>query len=76
MIQHRAPKLLRLDREAKSMGELIGQLDARVKPGITGAQFRKLFYQCQCGIITTRRAFLMHECLDVIDLTEDVESSE
>ena len=76
MIQHWAPKLLQLDHKAKSMGELIGQLDAWVKPGITGAQFQKLFYQCQCGIIMTRRAFLMHECSDVIDLMEDVESLE
>lgn len=76
VVQRRAPKRLRLDPQAKSMGELFEQLDARVKPGITTAQFRKLFNQCECGIITTRRAFRTHECLEVIDLTQEVSSSE
>ena len=76
VVQRRAPKRPRFNAEAKGTGELFEQLDARVKPGITGAQFRKLFYQCECGIITTQRAFHTHKCLEVIDLTQDVRSLE
>ena len=32
---------------------------------------------CECGLITTRRAFTDHDCLnEVIDLTGDDESGE
>ena len=76
VVQCWAPKRPRFNAEAKGTGELFEQLDAWVKPGITGAQFRKLFYQCECGIIMTQRAFHTHKCLEVIDLTQHVGSLE
>lgn len=53
----------------KSVAELLMQLDANERPGITGADFSALFRRCGCGLVTTRRAFDDHKC--VIDLTGD-----
>ena len=75
--QRPAPKQSRLTREDRNMGKLFEKLDARVTPGIMSAQFRKLFNQCElCGIITTRRAFVLHICSEIIDLTEEASGSE
>jgi hypothetical protein len=50
------------------------RLDSPVRPGITVAEFRRLFVGCRCGLITTRAAFGEHVCLtEVIDLTKVIE---
>lgn len=76
VVQRRAPKRVNLNREAKSSGELFEQLDSRVTPGITGVQFQRLFNQCECGLVMTRRAFSMHKCINFIDLTQEVSDTE
>jgi hypothetical protein len=60
--------------------DLLMALDSWLRPGLTEAQFGKLFAKCACGLIMTRRAFGSHECLEksasancegiVIDLTD------
>jgi hypothetical protein len=57
---------------------LLLQLDSVVNPGITQAQFRELFANCdRCGLVMTRRTFQCHDCVpqerefDIIDLTAD-----
>jgi hypothetical protein len=52
------------------VSELLDRLDSRVRPGLTVVEFQKLFFLCECGIITTRRAFEDHDCrIEIIDLT-------
>lgn len=65
--------------------DLLMALDSWLRPGLTEAQFGKLFAKCTCGLIMTRRSFGNHECREgttnanregmiVIDLTDtDVE---
>ncbi|TFK78443.1 hypothetical protein K466DRAFT_606979 [Polyporus arcularius HHB13444] len=39
------------------------KLDSRLSPGVTKAEFKQVFVECQeCESITTRRAFVNHEC--------------
>jgi hypothetical protein len=50
---------------------MIAKLDARERPGICEAEFKKLFCRCECGLYMTRRVFMAHSCLnEVIDLTD------
>jgi len=50
-------------------------LNSRVRPGLSEAEFKRLFARCSCGLIMTRRVFGNHACLPVaptvIDLTSD-----
>ena len=57
------------------------KLDSWINPGISEADFGKLFARCCCGIITTTRVFKDHICAtpivpDIIDLTGDVTEDE
>jgi hypothetical protein len=52
------------------------QLDSWTRPGLTVAEFKRLFAKCHCGLIMTRRVIDDYECLRttqpqriVIDLT-------
>src|SRR5882762_2915237 len=51
------------------------RLDSWVRPGLSETEFRALFAKCKCGLITTRRVFTDHTCIQValpsvvIDLT-------
>lgn len=52
------------------VAELLERLDARLQPGITLIEFKRLFVMCECGLVCTRRAFSEHKCeAEVIDLT-------
>jgi hypothetical protein len=54
----------------KTVSTLLALLDARLLPGVTEGEFRRLFAKCDCGLVTTQRAFRQHKCLhEVIDLT-------
>lgn len=33
-----------------------------MRPGLSQAEFKRLFAQCQCGLVMTRRAFDRHIC--------------
>jgi hypothetical protein len=55
----------------KSTLDLLVDLDSRTGVGLNPFQFANLFSRCSCGRIMTKRAFIYHECLDVIDLTLD-----
>jgi len=45
-------------------------LESRPYPGVTELEFYKLFAKCDCGLITTKKAFSKHRCQnEVIDLT-------
>ncbi|KIM75846.1 hypothetical protein PILCRDRAFT_13219 [Piloderma croceum F 1598] len=69
----------------KNVTHLLELLDSRVAPGVTGAEFRRLFVKCNCGLFFTRRAFQDHTCVgeqrdltvtEVIDLTgEETEAT-
>ena len=59
---------------------LLLKLDSALKPGITAQEFQDLFAQCgKCGLVTTRRVFRSHDCVEtekireIVDLTEDEE---
>ena len=52
-------------------------LDADSNPGIPLAEFWEIFTVCQCGLVTTRRAFPIHnkDCIvDLTDMEEDLSS--
>lgn len=54
------------------------RLDSWASPGLSEADFRRLFAMCHCGIITTRRVFRGHICAFkpapvIIDLTVDAD---
>lgn len=54
------------------MPDLLEKLDARVQPGVTQAELKSIIAMCECGLISTRRAFDDHNCQnEVIDLTGD-----
>lgn len=60
------------DSDQKTVYEQLAQLDARVLPGIPENQFSGLFARCECGLVTTARAFSDHKCrVNIIDLTHD-----
>ena len=64
--QRRPPNL----RPSHKTAEVLAKLDARERPGITEAEFQRLFYRCECGLYVTRRAFMGHDCLnEIVDLT-------
>ena len=62
------------------LGRLI-LLDSCTRPGLSEADFHRLFAKCRCGLVMTRRVFGMHICITgeagvrnppvVIDLTAD-----
>jgi hypothetical protein len=56
-----------------SPSELLLQLDAPTRPGLTENDFVALFARCHCGMIVTKRSFLAHYCqsikVEIIDLT-------
>jgi len=57
------------------------RLDSCTQPGISEAEFHRLFAKCRCGLVMTRRVFRNHICAMaaavvrnppvVIDLTSD-----
>ena len=63
-----------MPRSAKrslTQGELLERLDSKTSPGITNTQLQRLLARCECGMITTRRAFRSHVC--IIDISDDDE---
>jgi len=72
--QHPAPS------KAQDVFDALLILDSWVRPGLREADFQVLFTKCQCGLVTTKRVFAEHECLedenDVIDLSSDTESED
>lgn len=47
------------------------KLDAQHRPGLTVAEFHKLFTLCRCQMVMTRRAFRRHYCkFRIVDLTK------
>ena len=70
--KRQAPRRRSLNKGQKTSGELFELLDARVKPGITAAQFKALFTECECSMVTAHCTFAMHEC--ILDLSTDVGS--
>ena len=60
----RAPLHRKSNQGRKTHGELFEQLDAQVKPGIMTMQFKSIFTECECGMVTTQHAFFMHECIE------------
>jgi hypothetical protein len=56
----------------RTTSTLLELLDSHVRPGVTEAEFRKLFVQCKCEYFFTKRAYRGHACSKaVIDLTEE-----
>ena len=60
----RAPKRV---ASRSVVSELLEKLDARVRPGITVAELKRIIAMCERGLITTQRAFDDHDCRN--DLT-------
>jgi hypothetical protein len=58
------------------------RLDSHTRPGLSEAEFNRLFAKCDCGLLMTRRVFRNHVCAivqnpsAVIDLTEDDHGSD
>jgi hypothetical protein len=44
------------------LGRLI-LLDSCTRPGLSEAEFHRLFAKCRCGLVMTRRVFGMHVCI-------------
>jgi hypothetical protein len=38
------------------------RLDSWTRPGLSGPEFNRLFAQCRCGLVMTRRVFRNHIC--------------
>lgn len=52
-------------KKTQSVLDWLFRLDAVVSPGITQAQFRRLFARCSdCGSVMTKRVFPGHECIE------------
>lgn len=48
------------------------KLESHSRPGLTASEFYKLFTQCRCGMIMTRRVFWRHRCqFTVIELNSE-----
>lgn len=46
------------------------RLDTRIRPGLSAADFYRMFTRCRCGLIMTRHAFRWHPCqFTIIELT-------
>lgn len=59
----RITRLRPMARKTRNVVEWLLRLDAVVNPGITQAQFRRLFVRCaDCGDVMTRRVFAEHDC--------------
>jgi len=70
--EHVAPAVQAPTQSAKhspTQTELLQRLDSETRGGITEIQFLRLFAKCECGLITTRRAFENHTC--IIDISDD-----
>jgi hypothetical protein len=58
------------------------RLDSQTRPGLSEAEFNRLFAKCDCGLIMTCRVFRNHVCAvvrgptAVIDLTQDDHGSD
>lgn len=47
-------------------------LDSESRPGLTAAEFHRMFTQCLCGLVMTRGAYVNHHCrFTIIDLTSE-----
>lgn len=57
---------------------LLARLDCRDGAGLSEAEFRSVFVQCECGRITTRRVFNDHTCAApvIIDLTSEADADD
>lgn len=57
--------------------DLLNRLDYWTRPGLTPEQFNSLIAQCrQCGLVTTRRVFDIHECVRRDEWATDDEGSD
>ncbi|KAH7904121.1 hypothetical protein BJ138DRAFT_1119708 [Hygrophoropsis aurantiaca] len=51
--------------------ELLMQLDSWNRPGLSVAEFKRLFKGCTCGLVMTARTFDSHECAKVLQPGEE-----
>jgi ubiquinone biosynthesis protein UbiJ len=64
---------------AESTLNTLLRLDSHLRPGLTKAEFRRLFIKCdRCEVVMTRRVVSQHRCgafshgrREVIDLTNE-----
>lgn len=55
---------------------ITGQVLAMDEGGLPEAVFRKIMARCECGLIITKRSFVAHKCMTVLDLTEKARPDE
>jgi hypothetical protein len=49
-------------RTPRTVLDRLIRLDSCTRPGISEAEFHRLFVKCRCGLVTTRRVFRAHVC--------------
>ena len=60
----------------KAVFDLLLRLDSIIEPGLSEAEFYKLFAKCDaCGLVMTRRVFQSHECAIIVVDSEDEEEA-
>jgi len=84
------PVYARPPKHPEAVFDRLLRLDSLARPGLSSAQFIKLFAKCACGLIMTRRVFREHECAQttiqaalippvnnvIIDLTSESDDSQ
>ncbi|KAH7903573.1 hypothetical protein BJ138DRAFT_1020404 [Hygrophoropsis aurantiaca] len=53
-----------------SQWDLLMKLDAWQAPGLSVAEFRRLFKSCTCGLVMTERVFESHVCAWILGENE------
>ncbi|KAH7917584.1 hypothetical protein BV22DRAFT_1135289 [Leucogyrophana mollusca] len=53
-----------------SQWDLLMRLDSWQRPGLSVAEFKKLFKSCTCGLVMTERVFEGHECARILQPEE------
>jgi hypothetical protein len=70
------PLLERPTKSPQTVVDKLLKLDSWGRPGLQEAEFKKLFAQCVCGLVMTRRVFNDHDCaITIVDLTSDNDDS-
>ena len=73
------PSYDRPARRPETLLDRLFRLDAWDGPGLPELRFRRMFAQCQCGLVMTCRVFGHHVCAvrtpPIIDLTSDLDTA-
>lgn len=56
--------------------ELLFKLDSWTRPGVAAAELASIITRCECGLVTTKRAFGRHECAAADDDAMEIDTDD